>query len=166
MLRVAHCKQNGHQIILIHTVDTYVVVLAIATVQHQSTSKLWVAFGDKQHFRYIPAHTIAHRLATRKCQALPVSHAITGCDTVSSFCRRGKQSAWDAWMSYPAVNKAFINLTVMPERESNQCSAGGDGGICCCTTHQSLSTEKGELCKKTAILTTFLRTLGNHIGHL
>ena len=117
MLRVAHCNQNGHQMIIIRTVDTYVVVLAIATVQHQSTSKLWVAFGVKQHFRYIPAHTIAHRLGTRKCQALPVSHAITRCDTVSSFCRRGKQSAWDAWMSYPAVNKAFINLTFMPERE-------------------------------------------------
>ena len=79
---IVHCNQNGW--ILIRTVDTDVVVLAIAAVQHLSVSELRVAFGVGKH---IPAHTIAHNLGTRKCQALPEFHAITGCDTVSSFSK-------------------------------------------------------------------------------
>ena len=62
MLHVAQCNHNGHQRILIRTVKTDVVVLAIAAVQHLNISELWVAFGARKHSRYIPDHTIAHRL--------------------------------------------------------------------------------------------------------
>jgi len=33
--------------------------------------------------------------------ALPLFHAITGCDTVSHFLGRGNKTAWSAWQSIP-----------------------------------------------------------------
>ena len=41
-------------------------------------------------------------------------HAISGCDTVSSFLGRGKKSAWLAWSSCPSVTDAFIDLSLQP----------------------------------------------------
>ena len=41
-------------------------------------------------------------------------HALTGCDTVSSFRGRGKKTAWSAWMAYPAVTDAFVSLLSQP----------------------------------------------------
>ena len=31
--------------------------------------------------------------------ALPMFHALTGCDTVASFVRHGKKTAWSTWES-------------------------------------------------------------------
>ena len=53
--------------------------------------ELWVAFGTGQHFRYVAAHEIASVIGPDKSKALPVCHAYTGCDTVSSFNTKGKE---------------------------------------------------------------------------
>ena len=47
-LHANHCSQNGHRKICIQTVDTDVVVLAIATYHAMSLDELWVAFGVKK----------------------------------------------------------------------------------------------------------------------
>jgi len=59
----------------------------------QSEDKLWLAFGTGQSFRYLEAHEIAAGLGRGKACALPVFHALTGCDTMSSFATRGKETA-------------------------------------------------------------------------
>ena len=41
------------------------------------------------------------------CQALPVFHAFTGCDTTSSFHGKGKKTAWGAWKAYPEITSTF-----------------------------------------------------------
>ena len=40
-------------------------------------------------------------------------HALTGCDTVSSFAGIGKKTAWAAWNVYPDVTEAFEELMHM-----------------------------------------------------
>ena len=48
-------------------------------------------------------------------------HAITGCDTVSSFRGKGKRTAWSAWSSYPAVTDTFLTLLSPPiEKDIDQ----------------------------------------------
>ncbi len=42
--------------------------------------------------------------------ALPMFHALTGCDTVSSFCGRGKKTAWNTWKVFPEATQAFEEL--------------------------------------------------------
>ena len=46
-----------------------------------------------RNFRYIPVHEIVAPIDPRKSQALPMFHAYTGCDTVSSFSTKGKKTA-------------------------------------------------------------------------
>ena len=115
MLHTADAVQQGLKIIVLRTVDTDVVVLAVAAVPKLHNTQLWLAFGVGQHFRHIPAHEIAASLGPRKSIALPMFHAFTGCDTVSSFASRGKKTAWETWMAYEEATETFLALTNAPQ---------------------------------------------------
>ena len=82
---------------MIRTVDTDVLVLAISIVARLENTEIWITFGTGKHLRYIPAHEIAKELGSEKSKALPMFHAFTGCDTVSSFAGKGKKTAFDTW---------------------------------------------------------------------
>ena len=56
------------------------------------------------------AHAIASSLVADKSRALPVFHAITGCDTVSFFGWKGKLKAWNTWTAFPTVTSASLEL--------------------------------------------------------
>ena len=53
MLHVADQVRQGHKRILIRTVDSDVVVLAVATAQQLQSNleELWIAFGTARHYR-------------------------------------------------------------------------------------------------------------------
>ena len=68
--------------VMIRTVDTDVVVLAVAFLEQLHLDTLWIAFGVGKNFHYIAAHDIAVALGTKRSSALPVFHALTGCDNV------------------------------------------------------------------------------------
>ncbi|KAG1679198.1 putative RNA polymerase II subunit B1 CTD phosphatase RPAP2 [Nymphon striatum] len=51
LLYVSHSARHGHNKIMIRTVDTDVVVLAVSVVQHlQPEKELWIAFGTGKEF--------------------------------------------------------------------------------------------------------------------
>ena len=51
MLHVAHAVQHGHHQILVHSVDTDVVVLAVmVSATLPGNNKVWVAFGTGKNF--------------------------------------------------------------------------------------------------------------------
>ena len=92
ILHVNHATHHGHHKIMIRTVDTDVVVLAVSVVKDLGQeTELWLAFGTGKNFRYIAAHEIAVGLGPQKAKALPMFHSLTGCDTVSSFVGCGKK---------------------------------------------------------------------------
>ena len=102
LLHASHASQHGHQKILIRTVDTDVVVLAVYIAQRLPTdNQLWLAFGTGKKFRYLAAHEMTAALGPQKALALPMFHALTGCDTVSSFAGHGKKAAWAVWAVLP-----------------------------------------------------------------
>ena len=86
--------KEGYTKVTIRTVDTDVVVLAVASAQRHKSTEVWVA---------------------DRCIALPVFHAFTGCDTVSCFGGRSKRTAWDTWRAYEDVTIAFCSLATIPE---------------------------------------------------
>ena len=115
LLHASHAAHCGHHKVLIRTVDTDVVVLAVSVAQGLGSEyELWLAFGTSKHFRYIAAHKIANRLGSEKSQALPMFHALTGCDTVSSFVGHGKKTAWNTWSVLPELTGALVQLSCAP----------------------------------------------------
>ena len=76
--------------ILIRTVDTDVVVIAIAAVARHAGLEVWIAMGVGQNYRYISAHDIASTLGRDKATCLPLFYSFIGCDTTSSFNGIGK----------------------------------------------------------------------------
>jgi len=115
LLHASHAAQHGHHAIPIRTVDTDVVVLAVSLAQElQPEDKLWLAFGTGERFRYLAAHEIAAGLGREKAHALPMFHALTGCDTVSSFATRGKKTAWAVWTVLPELTEALLLLSSAP----------------------------------------------------
>ena len=41
-------------------------------------------------------------------------HALTGCDTVSSFVGYGKKMAWNIWNALPELTEALLKLSYAP----------------------------------------------------
>ena len=108
-LHVAAAASVGHRRVIVRTTDSDVVVLGVSTcvaLAHE-IDELWIAFGSGRNYRYIPAHVIARDLGPSKAKALPAFHALTGCDTTSSFFNKGKKTAWSVWQSLPELTLAL-----------------------------------------------------------
>ncbi|CAH3107879.1 unnamed protein product, partial [Porites lobata] len=115
-IHAADAIQSGFTKIIVRSVDTDVLVLAVALVQKlqalaSESIQLWVAFGTGEHLRYLAAHEIANKFNNTAALALPAFHAFTGCDTVSCFYGKSKKTALEAWKSFPEVTPVFIALS-------------------------------------------------------
>ena len=119
LLHATHCLATGHERIMVITVDLDVVVLAIfaaaALNPLYKLEKLWVEFMVGKKRCYIPAHELVSTMGPEKARAMPIFHAITGCDTTSEFKGKKKKTAWETWNAFPKVTQAFLSL--MDERE-------------------------------------------------
>lgn len=119
ILHAADAVQEDYRKIVLRTVDTDVLVLAIAfagILQEQQLQQVevWVGMGTGSHFRYLAAHEISNKLGSGMSKALPVFHAFTGCDTVSCLAWRGKKTAFTVWKNFPAVTDTFLQLAATP----------------------------------------------------
>jgi len=115
LLHASHAARHGHHKIMIRTVDTDVVVLAVSVVQNlQPENELWIAFGTGKGFQYLAAHEVAAGLGPDKAQALPMFRSLTGCDTVSSFASHGKKTVWAVWNVLPELSRALLKLSSAP----------------------------------------------------
>ena len=57
-LHAKHCSQEGHAKILIKTVDTDVVIIAISKFTSLELDELWIELGAGKTRRWIPVHRI------------------------------------------------------------------------------------------------------------
>ena len=118
ILHMEDAVKEGYTKVTIRTVDTGVVVLAVASAQRHKNTEVWVAFSTRKSFRFLAAHEMARVLGPDRCITLPMFHAFTGCDTVSCFGGRGKRTAWDTWRAYEGVTTAFCSLATISDSES------------------------------------------------
>ena len=81
--------------VIIRTVETDVVVVAVSLFHKIGAEKLWFEFSTGKHTRYISVHGIVHALGTEKAESLIAFHVLTGCDQTSFFSGRGKVTAWE-----------------------------------------------------------------------
>ena len=93
-LHALHASNAGHQRILIKSSDTDVEVLA-CYFRENITADIFLLSGTRSRARVIPVSQVCEQLGVEVCRALPGLHALTGCDTVSSFAGKGKKVALD-----------------------------------------------------------------------
>ena len=70
LLHAADLVNDGIQRIMIRTVDTDFVVIAISVIHKLDISSQWIAFGVKKNSRYIPVNKIVVQLGPYKFRAL------------------------------------------------------------------------------------------------
>ena len=93
LLHAANAARHGYTKVMVCTVDTAVVVIAVAKFQYISLCQLWIEFGVRKRLKYLPAHDISHNIGKEKSQALLAFHAFTDCDQTSSFTEHGERGA-------------------------------------------------------------------------
>ena len=120
IVHLADALRDSFHKIMLRSSDTDVVVLAVAAVARMNVRELWIAFGTGKNFRYIPIHEIVASIGPNKSEALPMFHAYTEWDTVSSFATKGKKTAWDTWKSYVEVTRTFLALSAGPDEVTNE----------------------------------------------
>ena len=120
LLHVADARQKGMRKVAIRTVDTDVVVLAVASFNSINPDEVWIAFGTGSSLQYIAVHQLATSMNPRQCAILPLFHALIECDTVSSLAGRGKTTTWEIRKMFPEVTDAFEELLRMPSDVSEE----------------------------------------------
>ena len=75
---MADAVLKGHSRVSIRTVDTDVLVLAVASFDKIKPDELWVILGTGSYLRCIAIHEMA-TMDPRYCSSLPIFHAFTGC---------------------------------------------------------------------------------------
>ena len=110
---------KGHRRVSIRTVDTDLLVLAVASFDKIKPDELWVILGTISHLRKIAIHELMATMDSKYCHSLPIFHAFTGCDTVS-FSGRGKKTVWATSRAFLEVTDAFIELESMPSAVSEE----------------------------------------------
>ena len=99
--------QDNFRLVLIRSVDTDVVVLAV-NAAYRFNVEIFVAFGTGNSFTGIKAHQLTQKLGPEKCVAILLFHSFTGCGTTSFFSGRGKMSAWTVWDLFDDVTGFFV----------------------------------------------------------
>ena len=101
-LHAYHAASSGYTAVIVKSPDTDVAVIGAwaasripaQLILHTGTAQLILHTGTAQRSRYISLSNVTSSHGSDLCDALPGLHAFTGCDTVSSFSRRGKYGAF------------------------------------------------------------------------
>ena len=118
VVHILHTLEHGIKTIVVHTVDGNVIVILTGVffelIANNLLADIWVAFGTGKNFRLYSINAICTYLGKERTPALPIFHALTGCDTTSAFRGKGKKSAWQAWQAYDEVTESFEFLATHP----------------------------------------------------
>ena len=96
-------RKNTKGRIIVKSPDTDVFVLCVHFFPSMSTIT-----RTKDCRRYLPVHDICSMLGSVLCRVLPAAHALTGCDTTSSFFGVGKKTMYKVLKD---SQKEFVDLS-------------------------------------------------------
>ena len=105
-LHLYHAVQNGHKNLLVKTVDTDIIIVAIARFKEIGCETLYIEYGKADKLQIYAIQNIVKGLK-EDVEALPFFYALTGCDSVSFFNGIGKKTAWQIWKIMPEITDVF-----------------------------------------------------------
>ena len=117
LLHAANTSQSGMENVMIHTVDTDVVVIALGMFSSLNLSELWISIGTGKNQRLLSIHSISVAISAANFNSLPFIHAFTRCDQVSFFTGKGKKSAWRTWKKFDDVMARFASCSNFPSNQ-------------------------------------------------
>ena len=79
--------------------DTDVLLLLMYIFGKQDL-EVWMVSGTKKKMKCYPIHTMTNNLPEELLSNIIGFHALTGCDTVSSFSGLGKKTCWKVFSKY------------------------------------------------------------------
>ena len=89
LLHVKHAASDITRIV-VQSLVTDVLVLCCSQFSSLGCNELWFHTGTRDKIRYIPVHSISVSIGPSLCKALTGLHALTVCDSTSSFYDNGK----------------------------------------------------------------------------
>ena len=84
-----------------------------------SCSELWFKTGNANNLHYVAGHGICKKYGATFCMSLPVLHALTGCDSTSSFTGIGKKTAFKILQTKTSELQSLYDLGNLVEVQMN-----------------------------------------------
>ena len=81
--------------------DTDVLLLLVHFLGRNQEVETWMIAGTAKKRKCYPVHSIAERLSSSVIDDILGFHALTGCDTTSSFAGFGKRKCWKVYEENP-----------------------------------------------------------------
>ena len=101
---------NTSTVIISHDTDVFMLCILCA---HELTNTLILQFHSTLfNFDILKRNAV---YTPEICQALVSLHCFTGCDSVSSFFRKGKKTAWQIFWRYPELRQLFAQVPKFQE---------------------------------------------------
>ena len=124
-LHVKDMTQQGHTKMVIRTVDTDVLVLAVSVYEQlqEEMGELWVDFGAGKNTKFFPIHETLEHIGECKARAFPFFHAFTGCDQVSFPSHVTKSAAWKVWNLFDDVTHICSSESPANVHTNSRCNA-------------------------------------------
>lgn len=94
---------NNFNRLLLLCRDTDVFLLLIHFLGQSQDIETWMLCGTARQRKCYPIHTIAQQLPQVVISNILGFHALTGCDTTSSFTSFGKRKCWKVFEQYPQL---------------------------------------------------------------
>ena len=88
-------------------------------------AEVWMLSETSRDTKCYPAHTISQKLEPEVVENLLGFHAVTGCDTVSSFAGYGKKSCWVVFLKHPELLRGVGRDGTVAEVEQFVCHLYG-----------------------------------------
>ena len=94
--------QNGYKRVIVICRDTDVLLLLLYHLG-RTGAEIWMVSGTSKQKKCYPVHIIASKLNDDTLENILGFHAMTGCDTTSSFSGIGKKTCWKQYLETPKL---------------------------------------------------------------
>ena len=113
-LRAKHAASHGHRKVLMRTVDSDIIIIAILLFRHLGFEQLWVGYGKGKYYTDVPIHTICNNLGDFKSQGLAFFQSLMGVDLTSAFRTIGRRTGRNVWEENPEFDQTFSQIVSDP----------------------------------------------------
>lgn len=106
ILHASEAVVDGYQRVVVICGDTDVMLLLVHFITSKAT-EVWMVSGTAKKRKCYPIHAVSERLPQPVRDNLLSFHALTGCDTTSSFHGHGKKMCWKIFEKQPLLVKGI-----------------------------------------------------------